>query len=362
MKKDIYKEIVKTLEENGNAVLATLIQRRGSAPREAGAKFLVKEDGSTIGTIGGGSIEAKVLQKAREILEEQRRENQILHFDLKVTQWEQEGSVCGGDENILLEPIDQEFLEIYREILMIKEKGESALLLTLLSVDGDPPKGKGKKTLWKKSGETVGDVSLKEFWDPQLSEKREEFLSKKEPEILEVQLDRKEIPWKQVEILLEPIFSEPTLYIFGAGHISQQLAPLAKKVHFKVVVIDDREMFANRENFPEADELIVTEFEESFKHLSIDPSSYIVIVTRGHLFDGLVLEKALHTTARYIGMIGSKRKIRLLYEHLMKKGFLQEDLRRIHAPIGIDINAETPEEIAVSIIAELIKVRRGRET
>ena len=160
-----------------------------------------------------------------------------------------------------------------------------------------------------------------------------------------------------MEVLLEPISSEPTVYIFGGGHVSQQVVPLAKGVSFKVAVIDDREMFANRERFPEADEVVVSEFEKSFDHLPINDSSYIVIVTRGHLYDGVVLEQAVQTSARYIGMIGSKKKIHTLYQNLIKKGMSRETLNRVHAPIGIDINSETPEEIAVSIVAELIKVR-----
>ena len=160
-----------------------------------------------------------------------------------------------------------------------------------------------------------------------------------------------------MEILLEPIFSEPTVYIFGGGHVSEQLSPLAKKVYFKVVVIDDREIFANRTRFPEADEVIVSEFEKCFNQLNIDETSYIVIVTRGHLYDGFVLKQAVKTKARYIGMIGSKRKIRTLYQNLMEEGIAKDALARVYAPIGIDINSETPEEIAVSIVAELIKVR-----
>ena len=160
-----------------------------------------------------------------------------------------------------------------------------------------------------------------------------------------------------MEVLLEPIFAEPTVYIFGAGHVSQQLAPLAKKVHFKVVVIDDREMFANRERFPDVDEVIVSEFERCFDQLNIDDSSYIVIVTRGHLYDGFVLEQAVKTNARYIGMIGSKKKIQTLYQTFDGEGVSKETLNRVYAPIGLDINSETPEEIAVSIVAQLIKVR-----
>ena len=124
-----------------------------------------------------------------------------------------------------------------------------------------------------------------------------------------------------------------------------------------MVVIDDREIFANRERFPEADEVIVSEFEKCFDRLNIDDSSYIVIVTRGHLYDGIVLEQAVESKACYIGMIGSRKKIRTLYQSLTEKGIAKENLGRVHAPIGIDINSETPEEIAVSIVAELIKVR-----
>jgi len=177
------------------------------------------------------------------------------------------------------------------------------------------------------------------------------------PTVMVFESKEENSPWKKMEVLLEPIFSEPTVYIFGAGHVSQQLAPLIKGVSFKVVVIDDREMFANNERFPEADEIIVSEFEKCFNKLNIDGSSYLVIVTRGHLYDGFVLEQAIKTNARYIGMIGSKKKIHTLYQNLIKKGIAKEKLDRVYAPIGIDINSETPEEIAVSIAAELIKVR-----
>jgi xanthine dehydrogenase accessory factor len=123
------------------------------------------------------------------------------------------------------------------------------------------------------------------------------------------------------------------------------------------VVLDDRDIFANRQRFPDADEVMVSEFERCFDPLVIDESSYLIIVTRGHLYDGIVLEQAVKTKARYIGMIGSSKKIRTLYQNLMEKGIPKASLDRVHAPIGIDINSETPEEIAVSIVAELIKVR-----
>jgi xanthine dehydrogenase accessory factor len=225
-------------------------------------------------------------------------------------------------------------------------------------VDGVFPKEESSKALLKVSGEKVGSLLGRKKLEQRVLEESETLLKEKRPKVIVLGSEEGGIePWKKVEVLLEPIFSEPTVYIFGGGHISQQLAPLAKRVHFKVVVIDDREMFANRERFPEADEVIVSEFEECFDRFSIDESSYIVIVTRGHLYDGFVLEQAVKTNARYIGMIGSKKKIRTLYQNLMEKGVAKEALNRVHAPIGLDIHSETPEEIGVSIIAELIKAR-----
>jgi len=347
---DIYSDIVKALEKKEKVALATLITRVGSAPRAVGAKYLIKGDGTSLGSIGGGCVEAEVWQKAQKVMEEAKGE--ILHFDLTSEQLAEGGLICGGNVDIFLEPVKEDFLNVYREVSRIKQKGSSAILATLVSVDGDFPKGEGSKVLIKPSGEKVGSLLGGVALEKKILTEGETLLREKRPKVLVFRHED-----RKMEVLLEPVFSEPTIYIFGGGHISEQLAPLAKNVHFKVVVIDDREMFANRERFPEADEVIVSEFERCFDQLNIDDSSYLVIVTRGHLYDGFVLEQALKTNACYIGMIGSKKKIRTLYQNLMEKGIAKETLERVCAPIGIDINSETPEEIAVSIVAELIKVR-----
>ncbi len=211
--------------------------------------------------------------------------------------------------------------------------------------------------LLKTSGEKIGDILNRDKIEKRILSEWKALLKGNKPTVMVMESEEEDSRWKKMEVLIEPIFSEPTVFIFGAGHVSQQIAPLAKRVSFGVVVIDDREMFANRERFPEADEVIVSEFKKSFDHLTVDDSSYIVIVTRGHLYDGTVLEQAIKTDARYIGMIGSKKKIRTLYQNLMEKGISQEMLGRVYAPIGLDINSETPEEIAVSIVAQIIKVR-----
>jgi len=347
---DIHSEIVRALEKKERCVLATLISRVGSAPRAVGAKYLVKQDGTSLGSIGGGCVEAEVWQEAQKVAE--KEEGKILHFDLTSEQLAEGGLVCGGNIDIFLEPLRRDFLNIYEEAARIRQKGGVAIIATLVSVDGGFAKGERSKILIKTSGEEVGSL----WGGPELKRKvlseGKEALREKKPRILVFSCEE-----KRMEILLEPVFCEPTVYIFGGGHVSEQIAPLAKNVNFKVAVIDDREMFANRERFPEADEVIVSEFEKCFERLNIDESSYIVIVTRGHLYDGIVLGQALQSSARYIGMIGSRKKIGTLYQSLIEKGIAKELLGRVHAPIGIDINSETPEEIAVSIVAELIKVR-----
>jgi len=352
---EIYSEIVKALVRKEKLALATLITRVGSAPRAVGAKYLVKEDGTSMGSIGGGCVEAEVWQEAQEVM--MKGKGRVLHFRLTSEQLAEGGLICGGNIDIFLESLKEEFLSIYQELIKIKQKGGSAILATLISVDDTFPKEGSSKILIKASGEKIGNIFNREQIEKRISREGETLLKGNKPTVMVIDSEEENSPWKKMELLLEPIFSEPTVYIFGAGHVSQQLAPLAKRVAFKVVVIDDREMFANQERFPEADEVIVSEFEKCFDHLNIDDSSYVVIVTRGHLYDGLVLEQAVKTNARYIGMIGSKKKIWTLYQNLTEKGIPKETLNRVYAPIGIDINSETPEEIAVSIVAELIKVR-----
>jgi xanthine dehydrogenase accessory factor len=164
-----------------------------------------------------------------------------------------------------------------------------------------------------------------------------------------------------LELFVEPLASEPVVYVFGGGHVSLQIVPLAARVGFKVVVVDDRAEFADPHNFPEAWKVHQYPFEDVLDKFPVDESSYFVIVTRGHIHDKTVLTQALRIPAKYIGMIGSRRKRNMIYDALLKEGFTKDDMDRVHAPIGLDIGAETPEEIAVSIVGELIKVRAEHE-
>jgi xanthine dehydrogenase accessory factor len=164
---------------------------------------------------------------------------------------------------------------------------------------------------------------------------------------------------EECRIFIEAILPAPQLFLFGGGHVSKAIARIARTVGFRIVVIDDRPSFANKDRFPEADEVVVDAFEGVVEKLPVDPSSYLIAVTRGHQWDQTVIEQAVWTNARYIGMIGSRRKIALMWKKLEEKGIPRHLLERVHAPIGLDIHADTPEEIAVSVAAQLIQVRRA---
>ena len=161
------------------------------------------------------------------------------------------------------------------------------------------------------------------------------------------------------KVYIEPILPTPVLYIFGGGHISFSLVRIGKMLGFRLVVIDDRKEYANSERFSEADKIIADDYPNAFGQISVDRFSYLVIVTREHVHDQTVLEWAITTDAKYIGMIGSRKKIKTIYDNLIAKGVREDILKRVHAPIGLDINAETPEEIAVSIMAEIISAYRS---
>jgi xanthine dehydrogenase accessory factor len=168
------------------------------------------------------------------------------------------------------------------------------------------------------------------------------------------------VRYGEEDFLVEPLCSEGSVFIFGAGHIAGELAPLAKLVGFRTIVLDDRQEFASRARFPSADTVLVLDsFEKALDGLDIDEESYLVIVTRGHAHDKTVLGQALATKVGYIGMIGSRSKRDAVYEALLEEGLTRADFERVHSPIGLDIGAETPEEIAVSIVSELIQARSG---
>jgi xanthine dehydrogenase accessory factor len=256
---DIYEEIVKLRQEGRRGAVATIVNVRGSIPSFETAKMLVRDDGSILGTIGGGCVEAEVWQAAREVMESEKPRS--MTFNLNQDPKYDTGLVCGGT----------------------------------------------------------------------------------------------------LDIFIEPVLPPASLYIFGAGHVSVNLYEVARKAGFDVTVIDDREAYASRERFPQAREVIAEDFDRAMARITPSEQSYIVIVTRGHRDDMRVLRWAVQTRARYVGMIGSKRKTITIFRELTAEGIPEQRFEKVHAPVGLDIGAITPEEIAVAITAELIAERRHAE-
>lgn len=253
---DLFDEIVRLRKLGQKSALATIVQVNGSIPSYESAKLLVREDGSMIGTIGGGCVEAEVWNAAREVIASERPRQ--MKFSLGQDAAYDNGLICGG----------------------------------------------------------------------------------------------------QLNVFVEAIIPQPRVLIFGAGHVSKSLSKVATLAGFATTVIDDREQFANRDRFPEAEEVEAGEYEEIFPKLEVNSSSYIIIVTRGHRDDMRVLKWAIQTPARYVSMIGSKRKVLGVMKELEKEGIPRAAFEKLHAPMGLDIGAISPEEIAVSVVAEMIAVRR----
>jgi len=353
--KDIYPKIVEMFEANRFSVLATIISQSGSAPRGIGTRLLILEDGSSVGTIGGGLLEKTVLEESKKVFAS-RLPMRFSYFSEETDESDPDMR-CGSDMELFLEPVSPENLNhlyIFKEIIDIIRRGGSGLLATVIT-PGQWYSGHIPKMFFKSDGERIGSLlGIQEIEDT-ICERMDQILDEKQPTI--IMCTDKE--GNQLDVFIETMISDPILYLFGGGHVSSQVAPLAHRVGFKVVVIDDRPEFSVPENFPEAEEVHNYPFDSVMDRLPINESSYILIMTRGHSHDKTVLSQALKTPAEYIGMIGSSRKISIIYGKLIEEGFNQEQLDKVHSPVGMDIGAETPEEIAVSIIAELIKVRAG---
>jgi xanthine dehydrogenase accessory factor len=353
--KEIYTKIVELFKKNRVSVLATITRQTGSSPRGVGTKFLIMEDGSFVGTIGGGSLENKVLEESVKVLNSFTPIH--LSYRMQGIEVDEAEMTCGGYVEVFLEPVfpdNLSHLQIFEEIMGVIRRGGAGLLATVIDPD-QWRTGLIPKMFIKKDGEKIGSLFEIEEIDDSIKERMNDLIEEGKPSTV-VCRDRE---GTQLNIFVEPVISDPVVYIFGGGHVSKQISPLAAKVGFKVVVVDDRPEFSDPVNFPEAQEVHTYSFENVMERFPINEFSYLVIVTRGHSHDKIVLGQALKTSAKYIGMIGSSRKISIIYEKLLKEGFTQDDLDRVHAPIGVEINAETPEEIAVSIVGELIRVRAG---
>jgi xanthine dehydrogenase accessory factor len=352
---EIYRKAAEVLTAGRRCVLATMVRQAGPSPRHLGTKCLILEDGTIEGTIGGGLLEARTIQTARAVFETGRPARMALSLtgrDVAETDM-----LCGGNVEVFLEPVlpqDPSSLALFRRLRSLVTRGGKGLLATVMDA-GHWPTGTAARAFLAEGEEVIGDLGLAIGTWEALGRSIGKILDAGRPQILELV----SASGASVPVFAEPLVSAPALYVFGGGHVSSEIVPLAGRCGFRVVVIDDRAEFAGAARFPSAAEVIQASFYGAMERIPVDASSFLVIVTRGHLHDKAVLAQALRTDARYIGMIGSRRKRDIIYAALLEEGYTRADLDRVHSPIGLDIGAETPAEIAVSVVAELIRERAG---
>jgi xanthine dehydrogenase accessory factor len=338
---EIYKKAAQVLKKGENIALITVISTTGSTPGKVAYKMLVwGKNGETIGTVGGGLIEANMINMAKNILP--KTENQVFRFDLDGIEDDEKG-ICGGSIELLIETFDKKNLPLFKELSIVIENGGKGVLISIISPKKPPEK------IFLKSADQV-DIASDVSFSPEIIESIKKLVAKEQ--------SAKQTLENGTEIFIETISEQPMLFIFGAGHLSYYISRYARTLNFRLTICDDRAEFANKGRLPDANNIIVESFETVFDKIDISKNSYVVIVTKGHKCDEIVLGKAVRTEARYIGMIGSKRKTSTILKRLHKKGIPEEALRKVYSPIGVSIGALTPQEIALSIVCELVKVRR----
>ena len=356
----IWSEAVRTLERNQPFALATVINVRGSTPREVGAKMIVRDDGQ-FGTIGGGCGEAEVFRKARLLLEEGAGAR-LAEVDLTGDFDQQEIGTCGGIMDVFIDLWAPADLQIARKLADAAGHNRPAALLTVVDPGARSEAPAGAKTVVDPTEREVGAelIGLEGAALRQIAERAADATAG----LLELDGAGGLKPITHIEpsgaprLFIDPITGAQRLIIVGAGHIAQPLCELGSMLGFHVTVIDDRASFANRERFAQADSIIVKPFTSAIESLRLDRHCYLISVTRGHAFDEEVVRAALKQPGCFIGMIGSRRRSRAMLARLAEDGIDPLLLDEVHAPLGVDIGAETPEEIAISIIAEIIRERR----
>ncbi len=305
--KELFGKLSEWLNNNQDAVLASIVASSGSTPRGIGAHMLVAKNKRTLGTVGGGAIELKSQEIAMAVLE--NKKSRLEKFRLSSSEIADLGMICGGNVTVYFKyfSCDEKNKVFVNEVLNAFKKGENCWLA----------------------------IEMSESADAEILIKQDNHMENE-------------------NFYMEQIISKSRIYIFGGGHVGQKLSTVLGNLGYRHTVVDDRAEFCNKELFPFADDVILTDI-TNLGNIKISNNDFVVIVTRGHQHDFHVLSWSMKTEAPYIGMIGSRGKIAKTYDKLYKLGFSKEDTARIHSPIGLEIYAETPEEIAISIAAEIIK-------
>jgi len=334
--RQMFKDMSALLKEGRDLVLVTVIASSGSTPRGAGARMLIADSGRVCGTIGGGAVEYRSEHIAAQVLKDKRSGEH--DFTLTKDDVQNLGMICGGAVNVFFRYISANDAET----IAVAEKAEE------LFARGDD--------LWLLSD--IGNGGSLGLYCPQNG-----FMGIDAPQWLSAKLSRH--PGRLIQdgrdIYAEQINSSGRVYIFGCGHVAQELVPVLSHVGFRCVALDDRPEFAKPELFPTAEEVMLIDFEHISDYITVTQEDYACVMTRGHAFDAVVQAQMLKTPACYIGVIGSAAKKAGVYAKLKEEyGFADEEFERIKSPIGLDIKAETPAEIAISIAGEMIELRARR--
>jgi xanthine dehydrogenase accessory factor len=336
---DILAECARLAGGAGAGALASVGKRHGSLPMSATAKMLVTAGGARHGTVGGGCLEAEIIERAMNVLE--RRVPAVSSHTLNAELAGDYGLTCGGTAEMVIEPVypDPVLAEVYTAAAAIVSRGETAVMATGLDWSDGP-----RKSLWSLYAD--GTVERTGIADDAMIAAKAGFDA------------RREVPSLDGGVLVEAIAGKPRLVVFGAGHVGARVAEAASFAGWRVTVVDDRADFADKARLPFVERAIVCDFHEVASAVVIDADTYVVIATRGHQHDVVLAGQLAPRPVRYFGMLGSRRKVALTAKVLRGWGVSDGDIARIRAPVGIGIGADTPEEIAVSVVAEMISVRR----
>ena len=348
--REIYQKIPELIESDQVGAYCTVVETKGSTPQKPGSKLLILPDLRNIGTLGGGCVEAEARRQAIGLM--QGGVPRLLEFQLDSDYGWDDGLICGGNMKIFIDlPKTEAEAEMFARLQALNNEKTPIVCATIVT-SAKHGVDVGMKMIFATTGERIGTLGDSDL---------EAAVETETAGVLENNRARLFRENETAAVFLEPMQPRPTLLIAGAGHVGQALCHLASWLDFDVVIVDDRTDFASVERLPEADKIIIGDIATELRNYPITPLTYVVIVTRGHQHDESALHSVVESDARYIGLIGSRRKIKLIFDDLMEVGIAKERLQRVYAPIGLDINSKTVPEIAVSIASQLIQVRNAAE-
>lgn len=350
--KNIYNRLLDEFKSEKPLALGTIIETMGSSPQIPGASAIFSVEGLHDGTLGGGILEARAEEEAIKALKDE--ESRLMPYSLRGDITSEEEAICGGEVTILIDTHTQSSRDTWNQMKASINNRHPGVLATFIEAAEDNRVVLSRT--WIDKSEIFGDKA-KQKESPHYDEIKDTFRSGK-PLLVEIKSEEHRDASQKSLLFLEPLFPQSHLVIAGAGHIGRALAHLGNRLDFEVTVLDDREEFANEENIPEADRLIVGDVGKIMGEIPKSPDTFVVIVTRGHRHDSDALRECVRSDAGYIGMIGSARKISLMRQKFLDEGWATEDqFDRVFAPVGLEIQSKTVEEIAVSIAAQLVLVR-----